>query len=214
MAVREYLGHIRETVKSSWEGLSVTLSYLLRRPITVQYGGPEEAREKGELIQHTLPARYRGFLEVDIDICTACQACERACPIGVIAIQIDKEPANPKARVMSRFDIDAGKCMYCGLCVEPCPTGAIQHTREFEGTQRFLSNLVLRFIDPARPAPPYKVQKGATAYPRAMLGEITRALIKKWDSPPPPFQPEPPAGGVVEGGGGAAVQAAQEQAPR
>jgi NADH-quinone oxidoreductase subunit I len=187
MPVTEYIGNIRDTVKSAWEGMSVTLSYMFRRPMTVQYGGPEEAREKGELIQHAMPSRYRGFLEVDTDICTACQACERACPINVIAIEIEKDPANPKQRVMTRFDIDEAKCMYCGLCVEPCPTGAIQHTKEFEGSQRYLSNMVLRFIDPARPVAPYKPAKGATAFPRVMLGEITRSLVKKWDTPPPPF---------------------------
>jgi NADH-quinone oxidoreductase subunit I/NAD(P)H-quinone oxidoreductase subunit I len=187
MPVAEYFGNIKDTVKSAWEGMSVTLSYMFRRPMTVQYAGPEAARETGNLVQHTLPSRYRGFLEVDMSICTACQACERACPINVIAIEIEKDPVNPKLRVMTRFDIDEAKCMYCGLCVEPCPTGAIQHTREFEGSQRSLHNMVLRFVDPSRPVAPYKPPKGATAYPRIMLGEITRNLVKKWDSSPPPF---------------------------
>jgi NAD(P)H-quinone oxidoreductase subunit I len=188
MPVSEYVGNIRDTVKSAWEGMSVTLSYMFRRPMTVQYLGPEAARDgRGPLIQPTIPSRYRGFLEVDMAICTACQACERACPINVIAIEIEKDPSNPKMRVMTRFDIDEAKCMFCGLCVEPCPTGAIQHTREFEGSQRTLSNMVLRFVDPAKPAPVYKPPKGATAYPRAMLGEITSALVKRWDAPPPPF---------------------------
>jgi NADH-quinone oxidoreductase subunit I len=195
MPVTQYVGNITDTVKSAWEGMSVTLSYMFRRPMTVQYAGPEAAATlSAPLVQHTLPSRYRGFLEVDMDTCTACQACERACPINVIAIEIEKDPANPKSRVMTRFDIDEAKCMFCGLCVEPCPTGAIQHTREFEGSQRSLHNMVLRFVDPAKPAVPYKPPKGATAYPRVMLGEITRPLVKKWDSPPPPF---PIAGAAV-----------------
>src|SRR5262249_5616054 len=151
----------------------------------------------------TLPSRYRGFLEVDMDTCTACQACERACPINVIAIEIEKDPANPKNRVMTRFDIDEAKCMFCGLCVEPCPTGAIQHTREFEGSQHTgecggqkgaLSTRVLGFVARAGPIAPKTPPRGAPAYPRRMLGEITRALVKKWDSPPPPF---PLAGAAV-----------------
>jgi NADH-quinone oxidoreductase subunit I len=194
MPVTQYIGNIKDTVKSAWEGMSVTLSYMFRRPMTVQYAGPEAAAMGLEpMVQHTLPSRYRGFLEVDMPICTACQACERACPINVIAIEIEKDPANPKNRVMTRFDIDEAKCMFCGLCVEPCPTGAIQHTREFEGSQRSLHNMVLRFVDPAQPAPPYKPPKGATAYPRVLLGEITRSLVKKWDSLPPPFPLEPVA---------------------
>jgi len=187
MPISQYFGNIKDTVKSVWEGMSVTLSYMFQRPITIQYAGPEAARESGEPVQHTLPSRYRGLLEVDISTCTACQACERVCPIQVIAIGIEKDLANPRQRVMTRFDIDMGKCMFCGLCVEPCPTGSIQHTREFEASQRHLENLVLRFVDPTRPVAPYKPPRGATTYPRVMLGEITRALVKRWDSPSPSF---------------------------
>lgn len=190
MRAAQYVGNIRDTVKSTWEGLSVTLSYMFRRPMTVQYAGPDAAaKSKEPPVVHTLPSRYRGFLEVDLAICTGCLACERACPIDVIKIEIGKDPANPKTRVMTRFDIDEGKCMFCGLCVEPCPTGSIVHTREFEGTQRSLANLVLRFIDPLKPAPLFRPPKGATSYPRAPLGSITRPLLKAWDSPAPIFPP-------------------------
>ncbi len=182
---------LKNTISSVWEGMSVTLSYMFRRPITVQYAGPEAPPPEGVPLQHRIPSRYRGILEVDLDTCTACLACERACPINVIAIEVEKDPLNPKQRVMSRFDIDAGKCMYCGLCVEPCPTGSIQHTREFEGAQVHLSNMVLRFIKPEKPVPPYKPAKGMTAYPRVVLGDVLRPLLKKWDTPAPPFEEDP-----------------------
>jgi NADH-quinone oxidoreductase subunit I len=182
--VKRYLVDIGRTARSLWEGLSVTLSYMLQRPITVQYAGPDAKTDTP--VQHLLPSRFRGLLEVDMETCTACQACERACPINVIAIGIEKLPENPKQRVMTRFDIDVGKCMFCGLCVEPCPTGSIQHTREFEGSQRFLPNMVMRFVDPTKPALPYRPPKGAVAYPRKVLGEINSGLLKAWDSAPLP----------------------------
>ena len=179
-----YVKNVRDTATSFWEGMSVTLSYMFRKPMTTQY--PDRMSVP---VSQTIPARYRGFLEVDMDICTACQACERACPIQVINIDILKGDGKttPKLR-MERFDIDIGKCMYCGLCVEPCPTGAIQHTREFEGAVQYFNNLVLRFVpDPVTPVVPFKPPKGADSFPRQPLGEITRKLVKAWDTPPPAF---------------------------
>jgi len=187
---RGYAGHIGDTVKSFWHGLSITLSYLFRRPVTVQY--PDRTPMP---VRDMLPARYRGFLEVDASICTGCQACERACPIGCIAIVLEKDPANPKQRNVSQFDIDEAKCMFCGLCVEPCPTGAIQHTREFEGSQRHVRNLTLRWADPMNPFPVYKVDKTAEYYPRVPLGSLVRAKLESrpWDAPAPVFLPPQPA---------------------
>jgi NADH-quinone oxidoreductase subunit I/NAD(P)H-quinone oxidoreductase subunit I len=190
ISATQYFENVRDTVHSFWHGLSVTLSYMLRKPITTQY--PDRTPLP---VRDMLPARYRGFLEVDAAICTGCQACERACPIGCIQITLEKDPANPKQRLVSQFDIDEAKCMFCGLCVEPCPTGSIQHTREFEGSMRSVRNLVFRWADPLNPFPVYKVDKNAEFYPRAPVGSLVRAKLESqaWDRPAPAFlPPEPP----------------------
>lgn len=146
-----YFGNIKSAASSIFEGMSVTFSHFFRKPYTIEY--PDRIPMR---IQDTLPYRYRGLLEVDLEICTGCLACERACPINCIYIEAKKDKAT-KQMILSRFDIDLAKCMYCGLCSEPCPTGSIHHTREFEGSDYSLESMVRRFVKV--PVAAYKPKK-------------------------------------------------------
>jgi len=198
ITVSEYAGAIRDTVRSFWHGMSITLSHLARRPVTVQY--PDRTPLP---VRDMLPPRYRGFLEVDATICTGCQACERACPIACIQINLEKDPANPKQRVVTQFDIDEAKCMFCGLCVEPCPTGSIQHTREFEATRKAVDSLVMRWVpDPEKPVPFYRPVKGQDP-PRAKVGEILKKRLAEasWVARPDIFPADDAGDAPVKGKG-------------
>ena len=106
MELAQYIKSISTAATTILEGMAVTFSHLFREPITIQY--PDKTDRP---VTEMLPPRYRGFLEVQMDICTGCKRCERACPIECIAIDLVKDPATKK-QAMSRFDIDMGKCMY------------------------------------------------------------------------------------------------------
>ena len=81
---RSYFGNLFHGARSALEGLAITFTYIFRKPVTVQY--PDRMPRP---IPETLPDRYRGFLEVDLDVCTSCKACERDCPIDCIAIDFE-----------------------------------------------------------------------------------------------------------------------------
>lgn len=147
-----YFENIRNTAQTVFEGLTITFSHLFRKPMTIQY--PYTAVP----VKETLADRYRGFLNVDTDICTCCTLCETSCPIDCIVIEHGKDKELGQ-RVMTRFDIDEAKCMYCGLCTEPCPTGAIAFTKNFEAATSDLETLVFRFVKSGDKIIPYKVPK-------------------------------------------------------
>jgi formate hydrogenlyase subunit 6/NADH:ubiquinone oxidoreductase subunit I len=179
---RGYFGEILQSAKSIMEGLAVTWTEMWRpNHTTIQY--PDRTALP---VADTLPERYRGFLEVDMDICTACKACERDCPINCIVIDLEKVEGT---RAMTRFDIDMGKCMYCGICVEACPTDSmapgdaeqtkcIRMTREFEAATENFNTLTFRFIRPGDFVVPYKPKKGEVVDTRRR-GEIAREVRKK-----------------------------------
>lgn len=162
-AFLNYFKNIYEAIVTVAKGMWITLKTFFTTPVTVQYpeenpsANPEEFFREYEGPLKPLSERYRGFLTVELNICTACEACARACPINCIVIEhvrgektevvskIDGKKT-PKLRYATRFDIDIGKCMYCGLCVEPCPTGAIHFTRTFEGACYTPDRLILHFV--------------------------------------------------------------------
>ena len=161
-AVATYFRNIREAALTVFDGMSVSLSYLFRKPITVQY--PDRTPEP---ILDMVPEGYRGILDVKTETCTACMACMRNCPVQCINIVVEKVGDPPK-RMMTHFAINVAKCMFCGLCSESCPTGAIHHTKEFEGGSNNFNDLVRFFVDePVLPYKPPKKEKPKADKPKA-----------------------------------------------
>ncbi len=197
---RTYFRNIRNAVTSTFEGMSVTMSWMFRRPATIQY--PDKTAKP---VQEMLPDGYRGILEVDLDRCTACLLCQKACPLGCISIEVCKNPVTG-GRDMSKFDIDIGLCMYCGLCAEACNFDAIDHTTEFEGTMTSADQLTLHFVKETRPVTKLKASEMAPRKPKgSILAKIIPAFgrrqpqLKKFPEPLPARTPAPAAAAAPAG---------------
>ena len=106
-------------------GLWLTLRYMFKAPVTVNYPyekGPLSPRFRGEhALQHYASGEER---------CIACKLCEAICP--ALAITIEAEPREDGSRRTTRYDIDMTKCIYCGFCQESCPVDAIVEGPNFE----------------------------------------------------------------------------------
>ncbi len=124
------MGFIRRRIRTIFlteliSGLGLTLRYMFRRKVTINYPyekGPLSPRFRGE---HAL-RRYPSGEER----CIACKLCEAVCPAQ--AIVIEAEERDDGSRRTTRYDIDMTKCIYCGLCQEACPVDAIVEGPNFE----------------------------------------------------------------------------------
>ncbi len=104
-----------------WEllkGLFITLKYLFKPKITIQY--PEA--------KTPISDRFRGLLalrryEDGSERCIACKLCEYVCPAR--AIVIESKQSEDGSRRTTKYDIDMFKCINCGLCEEACPVDAV-----------------------------------------------------------------------------------------
>ncbi len=104
------------------KGLSVTISYLFRHPITVQY--PEQRLNTSR--------RLRGNeLVWSQEKCTGCATCAKTCPIGAIEIVTSVDLVNNRYTV-EKYEVDTGYCIQCGLCVEACPYEALFMGHDYE----------------------------------------------------------------------------------
>ena len=105
---------------SMLQGLGVTLSNWLRRPRVTENYPAQPA--------HLYP-RFRGRIVHKRDEtgrlkCTACLACQKACPTLAIP-HIKGDDGKGREKRAAEYIWDGGRCLFCHLCVEACPFDAI-----------------------------------------------------------------------------------------
>lgn len=107
-------------------GLGITFINAIRRPVTFQY--PE---------RYYVPLEgFRGRPALVSDPqtgqtkCTACGLCAKACPLGIIHIEVGQR--EDKKRYPLSWDLEFGRCMVCNLCVEACAFGALVMSPDYE----------------------------------------------------------------------------------
>jgi len=99
-------------------GMRITLKYMFKKPVTVQY--PEE--------RMPIPERYRGIHYLEQEKCIYCFMCARACPVDCISMEAVR---HGKELEWISFSVDYNRCMFCELCVYPCPKDCIHEGKEF-----------------------------------------------------------------------------------
>lgn len=106
-------------------GLAVTLRNAARPRVTLDYPAKPAP----------IFPRYRGRLQHLRDEtgrlkCTACLACQKACPSLALPV-IEGDEKKGREKRARTYLWDAGRCLFCGYCVEACPFDAIRMTTEY-----------------------------------------------------------------------------------
>jgi formate hydrogenlyase subunit 6/NADH:ubiquinone oxidoreductase subunit I len=145
-----YFGNIKEGIKTSLKGLSLSWRHLLqarqsRKPIFVD--NPDYFKQQTGIVtlqyphQHLpLPDHGRYQLHNEMDDCIVCDKCAKVCPVDCIEIEPIKATgiagyASDGSAIRlfaAKFDIDMSKCMFCGLCTTVCPTECLTMTSEYD----------------------------------------------------------------------------------
>ena len=145
-----YFGNIKEGIKTSLKGLSLTWKHLKearqsRKPIFVD--NPNYFQQQTGIVtlqyphQHLpLPDNGRYQLHNEMDDCIVCDKCAKVCPVDCIEIEPIKATgvagyASDGSAIRlyaAKFDIDMAKCMFCGLCTTVCPTECLTMTSEYD----------------------------------------------------------------------------------
>ena len=118
-------------VSELMKGLSITLSHLFRKPVTLQY--PDVKME--------MYPRFRGLHELHryengLERCVCCGLCAAVCPADAIYMEAaentETERYSAGERYAKRYEIDMLRCIFCGYCEEACPEDAIFLGHNFE----------------------------------------------------------------------------------
>jgi NADH-quinone oxidoreductase subunit I len=145
---------------------SIRISFrnFLRTPITVQY--PHEKLVLPERARWAVTQEYYDDGEPK---CTACIACERACPDYIIKIEVTT--AEDRSKHIDHWRYEIGACMMCGLCVEACPFDAIEMGHEYELARIDPASLSVDLLtDVAAAQPKRRLEASLNCAPEELAG--------------------------------------------
>ena len=145
-----YFGNIKEGIRSSLKGLSLSWKHLKearqsRKPIFVD--DPDYFKQQTGIVTLQYPHEHlplpdvgRYQLHNEMDDCIVCDKCAKICPVDCIEIEPIKATgiagyASDGSTIRlyaAKFDIDMAKCCFCGLCTTVCPTECLTMTKEYD----------------------------------------------------------------------------------
>lgn len=198
-ANNSYFGNLAEGIKSSWQGLKVSLKHLFearqrRQPMGV--AAPDYFAQQTGIVTLKYPyealpvpdnGRYR--LHNEMEDCIVCDKCAEVCPVNCIEIEAVKSPEEIRKTsdghsvrlYAAKFDIDMAKCCFCGLCTTVCPTECLTMTKTYDFSELALDHLNYHFSDLS----PEEAATRRKAYEDFQAAKLAAKAGKSAAVPPP-----------------------------
>jgi NADH-quinone oxidoreductase subunit I len=137
-----YFGNLAEGIKSSWQGLKVSIKHVFearrsRKPMGV--AAPDYFDQQTGIVTLKYPyealpvpdnGRYR--LHNEMEDCIVCDKCAEICPVNASRLSGKVARGNPQnlrrafgaPRTPPSSTSTWPKCCFCGLCTTVCPPNA------------------------------------------------------------------------------------------
>lgn len=127
MKIWTYFKQIGVGAWSLLEGMEVTLRYMFKKPVTMQY-----PRQRVEHPHFRGPIQFVVFPQTNTHDCIACMLCANICPTDCYIIVGEKNAAEGGQKRPVKFVYNYWQCSLCNLCIQVCPTKTLENSRDFE----------------------------------------------------------------------------------
>ncbi|HTL69682.1 MAG TPA: NADH-quinone oxidoreductase subunit I [Candidatus Eisenbacteria bacterium] len=143
----KYLTEIIQGFVGLLTGMSITIRYMFKKPVTVIY-----PRERIPMKRFKGPIAFVTDEKTHDHKCIACNACIKTCPSRCMSLVAQKSAADGK-RVLTDFKVNYMLCSLCSLCIEVCPTDALKHDDpNYDMVSLTQKDLVMDLLKPFRDA--------------------------------------------------------------
>ena len=143
----QYLRSVFNGFVSLLTGMSVTIRYAVKKPVTVIY-----PKERIPMKRFKGPIAFIKDEKSQDHLCIACNACIKTCPSRCMSLVAAKSAVDGK-RVLTDFKVNYMLCSLCSLCIDVCPTDALKHDDpNYDMVSLTQKELVMDLLKPFRDA--------------------------------------------------------------
>ncbi len=165
--MKKLIQYLTDIIEGAWSlivGMSVTIRYFFKKPVTVIY-----PKERIAIKRFKGPISFVVGEKTQDHLCISCNACIKVCPSRCMSLEAGKSAVDGK-RILTDFKVNYILCSLCSLCIDVCPTDALKHADgdydiAVTGQKELIMDLLKPFRDQGTPLTKIQVLAPGQAAP-------------------------------------------------